>query len=143
MPKQSDKFQVGEFVWLKGDQFRRPQRWTEYAVVERTPRGYVIQQTGTQYNGRPYDTETISTVRANRDYVSAQVKIDTVWADLHRNRVLRDVQFAPPAMLREVARLIGYNEDLLIAEERDRAQKDAEARARIVAARERSFPGST
>lgn len=132
MPKKSDKFQVGEALWLKGDPFRRPQRWTEYQVVERTPRGYVIRQTGARWDGRPYEVKTISTVRANRDYVSTQDKEDSEWSDVHKYRVLHEVQYGPPAMLRQVARLIGYDEAALEADiaARDEAAKVARAQAR-------------
>lgn len=109
MAKRADKFAVGDTAWLKGDPFRRPVKWTEYRVIERTKTGYVVQRPGEWAPGRIHEKDRVSTVKMNRDYRTTQEKEDSVWSDEHRYRISHKIQHdTDAATLRRVAELIGY-----------------------------------
>ena len=109
MAKRADKFAVGDTAWLKGDPFRRPVKWVEYRVKERTKTGYVIQKPGEWMPGRAHGAEKVSTVKMNRDYRTTQEKEDSIWSDEHRYRISHKIQDdVDAATLRKVAELIGY-----------------------------------
>ena len=106
--KKPDKFQVGDTAWLPGNwRGHERDKFVPYQVTERTKTGYIMQPPGVQI-GTLNLAEKVSTIKANRDYLTAGEKDGRLWIEQNRWKVVREVERASDDMIRKIARNIGY-----------------------------------
>lgn len=106
--KGADGFKVGDTAWLPGDWWGHDRdKFYPHRVIERTKTGYVMRPAGMQI-GTLNQPESVSTIKANREYLTTREKEDFEWQRANRYKISREVENVDTALLRKVAELIGY-----------------------------------